>query len=207
MKPETIPPEMLRRALRELPATRADERFTERILEGLPRRPDRGRRPGLTAGGSWLLAAAVAGLGAVAMLLMLDRSAPSAPAGEDSQPQVATARPSLPPALEPVRAAAPEPAAPTPPPVLATTPAAPAPDAEALAAAAARNGDPRLAHLLEERRSLRAELAALQRQAAAPRPVLYLGGNESVDLVVDLAEVARRRPSVGAQPAVHRPPS
>lgn len=48
---------------------------------------------------------------------------------------------------------------------------------------------------------LRDELSALQRLHAATRPLVYLGGTEQADFVLDLERLARRRP--GAWPAQH----
>ena len=46
--------------------------------------------------------------------------------------------------------------------------------------------------LLLEKRQLEAELVALQQLTADARPVVYLGGNERVDLVLDLARFHSR---------------
>ena len=76
---------------------------------------------------------------------------------------------------------------------------------EAAALVEAESSDEeRLRDLLAERQAVLAELRRVRRQAT-PRPMLYLGGDESVDLVVDLSRVARRHPSNGASPAVYRP--
>jgi hypothetical protein len=45
----------------------------------------------------------------------------------------------------------------------------------------------RSAMLRAETAALARELAALREEAAAPPPMIYLGGNEEVDLVLDLA--------------------
>ncbi len=54
----------------------------------------------------------------------------------------------------------------------------------------------RLATLEQERRVLAAELAELQGQVAGAQPVVYLGGSNDLDLVLDLAQVRR----TGARP-------
>lgn len=51
----------------------------------------------------------------------------------------------------------------------------------------------RLAELRQEQQQLAAELAALKDQADS-REVLYLGGDEGIDIVMDLARLAERRP-------------
>jgi hypothetical protein len=66
-------------------------------------------------------------------------------------------------------------------------------------------GDERLRQLMAERQAILAELDQVRREARALRRVLYLGGDETVDVVVDLSEVARRHPSNGIQPAAYRP--
>ena len=64
--------------------------------------------------------------------------------------------------------------------------------------------DDRLQRLLTERQAIVLELQRFRRESESGRPVLYLGGDESVDFVVDLAEVARRRPAGAVQAAVRR---
>jgi pimeloyl-ACP methyl ester carboxylesterase len=57
-----------------------------------------------------------------------------------------------------------------------------------------------------ERQRLAAELEEIRRLAATapdPSPVLYLGGDEDVDLVLDLGRLAERRPA-GATPTDYR---
>lgn len=51
----------------------------------------------------------------------------------------------------------------------------------------------RLEMLLSEKQALEAELLTLRRLASEARPVVYLGGNEEVDLVLDLARFQRRQ--------------
>ena len=53
----------------------------------------------------------------------------------------------------------------------------------------------RLEPLLEETQALEEELLTLRRLTAAARPVVYLGGTEEVDLVLDLARLHQRRVS------------
>ncbi len=65
--------------------------------------------------------------------------------------------------------------------------------------------DLKIQRLLAERQAILVELQQFRRETEAVRPVLYLGGDESVDLVVDLAAVARRRPTGSVRPAAYRP--
>ena len=46
--------------------------------------------------------------------------------------------------------------------------------------------------LLAEKQELEAELRSLRRLSSRARPVVYLGGNENVDLVLDLARLRSR---------------
>ena len=48
-------------------------------------------------------------------------------------------------------------------------------------------GERRKAELRDETAAIAAELRALREQAAQPAPLLYLGGTEEVDLVLDLS--------------------
>ncbi len=73
-----------------------------------------------------------------------------------------------------------------------------------LAQRVATSEDPRLHRLLAEREAILLELQRFRRETEAPRPMLYLGGDESVDLVVDLAAVAHRRPASSTHPSVRR---
>lgn len=64
----------------------------------------------------------------------------------------------------------------------------------------------RLEALRAEYQQLSRELADLKRLAADPAaPVLYLGGDEEVDVYLDLGELARRRPGGGFRPAALGP--
>lgn len=63
----------------------------------------------------------------------------------------------------------------------------------------------KIQRLLAERQAILAELQQFRRETEAVHPVLYVGGDESVDLVVDLAAVARRRPVDSVRPAAYRP--
>ena len=56
--------------------------------------------------------------------------------------------------------------------------------------------------LRQEQRLLHEELAALRRVVDEHQPVVYLGGNDRVDLVYDLAPVAARTAALQVQPAV-----
>ncbi len=64
----------------------------------------------------------------------------------------------------------------------------------------------RAQQLREEHRQLQDELTALRQVVDENPSVIYLGGNESVDLVFDLAPVASRPEAGRARPAVFREP-
>ena len=66
--------------------------------------------------------------------------------------------------------------------------------APALPPAAERARPARLDALEAEHASLAAELAEIRRLAEEPVPLLYLGGDDEVDLVLDLGRMARERP-------------
>jgi hypothetical protein len=51
----------------------------------------------------------------------------------------------------------------------------------------------RIAELRGQYQELASELESLRREAASARPVVYVGGTEQVDLVVDLAKLAEKR--------------
>ncbi len=60
--------------------------------------------------------------------------------------------------------------------------------------------------LLAEKQELEAELESLRRLTARARPVVYLGGNDEIDLVLDLARFQRQggfgsKPSTATLPA------
>ncbi len=56
--------------------------------------------------------------------------------------------------------------------------------------------------LRQEQRLLEEELAALRRVVDEHPPVIYLGGNDRVDLVYDLAPVAARPVALQVEPAI-----
>lgn len=63
----------------------------------------------------------------------------------------------------------------------------------------------RIAELRGQYQELASELQDLRREAASARPVVYVGGNEQVDLVVDLAKLAeKRKDPQAADPAARR---
>lgn len=63
----------------------------------------------------------------------------------------------------------------------------------------------RIAELRGQYQELASELEDLRRSAAQARPVFYVGGNEQVDLVVDLARLAEaRKDPQAADPAARR---
>jgi hypothetical protein len=53
----------------------------------------------------------------------------------------------------------------------------------------------RLEALLREQERLAAEIAALRRLTTEPAPLVYLGGDEQTDVLLDLERLARRRQS------------
>jgi hypothetical protein len=59
---------------------------------------------------------------------------------------------------------------------------------------AADRAPAQLGALEAEHASLAAELAEIRRLAEEPVPLLYLGGDDEVDLVLDLGRLARERP-------------
>ncbi len=64
--------------------------------------------------------------------------------------------------------------------------------------------------LLAEKQELEAELEALRKLTEEARPTVYLGGDDDVDLVLDLARFRRQggfgsRPPASALPAENRP--
>ena len=59
----------------------------------------------------------------------------------------------------------------------------------------------RLTQLLDEKHDLEEELRTLRRLTDEARPVVYLGGNEDVDLVLDLARLSQRQTH---QPQTHQ---
>lgn len=68
-----------------------------------------------------------------------------------------------------------------------------------------RQSRARLAALRAEHEALNTELRALRELAAEARPVVYLGSRGDVDLVVDLARLARQRRQRTARPALVTP--
>ncbi len=63
----------------------------------------------------------------------------------------------------------------------------------------------RLERLEAERARLSAELQELKRMADTADPVIYLGGDDRVDLVLDVGRLARRH-QAGVEPAAYRRP-
>lgn len=60
--------------------------------------------------------------------------------------------------------------------------------------------------LLAEKRALEAELESLRRLTAEARPMVYLGGDDEVDLVLDLARFRRQGGFGSKRPAAKLPP-
>lgn len=141
----------IREALRSLPRTRADDDFTERVLERIEGRGGL-RRPRVPVAVRWATAATLA---AAAVL-----------AGSISWSGAAGGR------------------------------------------AAERERRTRIEALEAERLRLAAELEEIRRLASSlrePAPVLYLGGDDEVDLVIDLDRLAQERPAgTGATPTAYR---
>ncbi len=66
----------------------------------------------------------------------------------------------------------------------------------------------RLQRIEVERARLSAELQELKRMADTDEPVIYLGGDDRVDLVLDVGRLARRResgPAPRVEPAAYHP--
>lgn len=61
-----------------------------------------------------------------------------------------------------------------------------------------------LAELRQEQQELAAELAALKQQSLEPPGIVYLGGNEETDLVVDVVRLGREQQLAHAEPATFR---
>jgi hypothetical protein len=162
--------------LRELPRERAGDGFTARVLARLDR-PE----PAPPAGRRRLVLAAAS----LAMLAMLAVSAALVTFDGPARPADRPRRPQDLPRRQPLRVAA------------APGPQALPREADALADAARR-----LAQLRSRHDRLERELRALERsrRAAAP-PVVYVGGDDHVDLVVDLRRVRRDE---AARPAAYR---
>ena len=68
-----------------------------------------------------------------------------------------------------------------------------------------QRADGEIERLQQERQRVLSEIESLRQRAARPLPVVYLGGDEKVDLVLDLDELVRRRGPARAEPAVYRP--
>jgi len=64
----------------------------------------------------------------------------------------------------------------------------------------------RLEELRQEQERLAVELATLKRLAAEPAPVVYLGGDEQTDVILDLGSLARRRAEARIRPASYGGP-
>lgn len=61
-----------------------------------------------------------------------------------------------------------------------------------------------LSELRQEQLVIAAELAALKAQSLEPPGIVYLGGNEDTDLVVDVVRLGREQQLATAEPAVFR---
>lgn len=204
-------------SLRRLPEARAGEGFTATVMTRL----DAGDAEPAPAASWWaplprLAATAAVLVAAVAFGFWLAFPTATAPDGADAPAAVAT----IPPAgAEPIATAADrEPAATQ----AANDVAPPSPPAAGDPAPRARRPTPatarpaamlayddasdldrqaaarRLAELRRERERLVSDLATL---AAAERPTVVLGGDETVELVLDFGEAARG----GVRPAAYRP--
>lgn len=172
----------LAKALRSLPRERAGRSFTEEVLARLDEEPP---RRGFRLAPTLAVAAVAAALAAAVALPLLV-------GGGDAhrQPEPGMARGPG----ELARLGEVEPPSPA-----AAPPAAPPP------AVLVRHA--RLAQLRRQQEQLAAELAALKRLAAEPVPVIYLGGDEETDVVLDVGELARHRAEAGVRPAVYGPGS
>lgn len=206
-------------SLRRLPEARAGEGFTAALMARL----DAGDAEAAPAASWWtplprLAATAAVLLMAVAFGFWIALPSPTVSGGGDTPATAATTAPAdTGPATEPAaarvatRSADDAPAAATPttgdpsPPVRRPAPATAQPAAAQPAALASDRATDldreaagrRLAELRRERERLVSDLATL---AAAERPTVVLGGDETVELVLDFAE-----PGYGVRPAAYRP--
>ncbi|MFQ5720792.1 MAG: hypothetical protein ACE5IK_14735 [Acidobacteriota bacterium] len=173
-------PDALGEALRSLPEHAAGDDFTARVLAALdqPARPPARR---------WLVPAAVAGLAATAMLLVV-AAWHGAPNATDGRTIASLGSDGL---------VAPAPEAPRNRPAGHDTVPA---DRNLSVVDAAQ----RLADLKADHRQVLAEWRRLRRVAREREPVLYLGGTDGVDVVLDLRDLPPDRTHLTVTPAALR---
>lgn len=177
----------LQEALAALPPTTASDGFTDRVLQRAARPA---RRPGAAP---FALAAATVVGAAVAVTFLI-----GTPAEPESS---ATSNPAMA-RLDATPTPAPRPTVP------ATRAIAPARDAGMVTAASIHGGVQDAYRLLDElkaeHRRARAEWRALARLARDNEPILYLGGNDSTDLVLDLRDLPPAGARLTVTPAAAR---
>ncbi|HVT57841.1 MAG TPA: hypothetical protein VHR45_05540 [Thermoanaerobaculia bacterium] len=181
--------ERLSRMLRELPRERALEGFTARVLERINAVPEQSRRGPRHLPRLMLAAAALAAIGLSAGLLQRDL----APAGGLQHTSAAPSSPVSTRELSPRDGAAAAPPGEAPRAGQGAAiglAAAQASPTVLTSAAAAHQVRQELRELRSEQNQLERELRELRRPAAsAQRSVIYLGGDEDVDLVLDTRRV------------------
>jgi hypothetical protein len=182
----------LGRALRGLPRVRAAAGFTRRVLDRLD--STNGSPVPRTREVGGLQWAAASALAALALALLVALNAPEVDPGRVESPAREARTPVATPAPEPVV---------TPPPFPPSPPTPPAPPAAATRSASTPQPErrsERLAALNAERARIARELAEIRRLAHEPLPVVYVGGDETVDFVVDLQSLSRMARLDGSDP-------
>jgi hypothetical protein len=186
----------LGRALRGLPRERAAAGFTRRVLDRLD--STNGSPVPRTREVGGLRWAAASALAALALALLVALNAPEvdpvrvespAPAA-DAALRVESMTPEAPTAV----------ATPAPEPVVTPPPVRPTPTTVAAATNPPERRSERLAALDAERARIARELAEIRRLAHEPLPVVYVGGDETVDFVVDLQSLSRMARLDGSDP-------
>lgn len=172
----------LKDALRCLPRQAAPDGFTERVLERAGRPAARRRHRSLV-----LVATTVAGAAVVALLLVRPTGEPGAPGASGPSGHVSSAL------STPDRRPA---------------PGTPFPASGGAAASATFAGAEDvhriLAELKSEHRRVRAQWHELRRLAREAEPVLYVGGTDSMDLVLDLRDLPPQGAHLTVTPAAVR---
>lgn len=177
----------LGRALRDLPRERAAAGFTRRVLDrldatnGSPLPMPRARR---FAAIRWAAASVLAAVALTALIARVAREV-------DPLPEIAQG----PPPAAVTETSPPEAPAPTTAPAHSAAPAAPT-----AAPTGSASRTERLAALDAERARIARELAEIRRLAREPLPVVYVGGDETVDFVVDLQSLSRMARLEGSGP-------
>lgn len=181
----------LGRALRGLPRERAAAGFTRRVLDRLDSTNGstvpmaRARR---FAALRWAAPSALAAVALAALIARVALEVDPLPEITEGPRPAAVAEATPPETPEP-------PAAPATPTASATIPVA-----QAATPPGSRSRAERLAALDAERARIARELAEIRRLAREPLPVVYVGGDESVDFVVDLQSLSRMARLEGSGP-------